>query len=480
MRPRIAIVGGGVTGLAAAHAVVESSPAVDVLLLESRDRLGGVVETVRRNGFLMEAAADGFLRTPEFAIDLCRRLGIDDALVDNVASRRQAFVLRDEKLLALPAGFTVMVPSRIRPLLTSRLLSVRGKCRAALEYLIPGKHDDNDESLADFVCRRFGREMYERIVQPLISGIYAGDPERLSAGATMPRFRQMEREHGSLIRAALHGRSAGNAQAKASGARYSQFVSLRSGMSSLVDALTARLRACAVQLRSPVERISPSESGRWDLTIGGNRPRRAEVDGVVLAAPAYRVASMLADLDRDLKVDLAATEYSSCAVVSLGFQRDQIKHPLNGFGFVVPLVEQRSILSCSFSSLKYEGRAPEGSVLLRVFVGGACQSGLLSLPHDQIVELAEREVKSILSISGEPTIRHLQLQTRSMPQYAVGHTSRVASMNRRLSRFPSLALAGSAYGGVGIPGCIRSGEDAARRVMSFMQTRSTRSHGCPC
>jgi oxygen-dependent protoporphyrinogen oxidase len=305
--------------------------------------------------------------------------------------------------------------------------------------------------------------MLDRLVQPLVGSIYTADVERLSLAAAMPRFRQMEQLHGSLIRAMLSQRRDRSYEGKAvaGGAR---FASLQGGMSSLVEALARTLPASSVELESPVDRVTPLAGRRWMVSIGGGRPRECECDGVIIATPAYRAAAMLAEVDDEAARALAEIEYVSSAVVSLGYRRYQIGHPLNGSGFVVPLTEQRTILSCSFSSQKYEGRAADGDVLLRVFIGGACQSGLLRLSSDELVTLAEREVVELLDISGKPLLRRVVRHHRAMPQYHVGHAGQVEALSRRLARFPTLALAGSAYGGVGLPTCIQSGQTAAERL----------------
>jgi oxygen-dependent protoporphyrinogen oxidase len=314
--------------------------------------------------------------------------------------------------------------------------------------------------------------MFERLVQPLISGIYAGDPECLSVEATMPRFRAMEREHGSLIRAALRQRRAAPS-GNGGGARYGQFATLRGGVSNLVRALAERLPPETVHLGSPVASLTPRDGGRWLLSIGGQTPRRLTCDGVIVASPSYRAAKLLAEDDPPAATLLARIEYASSAVVTLGYRRDQIGHPLNGFGFVVPLVERRNILSCSFSSVKYAGRAPDGCVLLRVFLGGTCHNGLLRLTGDELVELAGREVGQLLEVRGDPILRDIAHHYRSMPQYHVGHRGCVQAIDWRLARFPTLALAGSAYSGVGIPACIHSAQAAAERIVSRLSAMRT-------
>jgi oxygen-dependent protoporphyrinogen oxidase len=479
MRPRVAVIGGGISGLAAAHALARQVPSIDFVVLEATERLGGVLKTTQRDGFLVEHAADNFLTTPSAAVDLCREVGLENSLLGTDPDRRGVFVVSRGRLQPVPAGFFIMAPGQARPILTTKLLSFRGKARVGLEYFVPRKTGDDDESLAAFVRRRFGREMLDHLVQPLVGGIYAADLERLSLQATLPHFARMERDHGSLIQAMIRKRrdQAGDA---CHGARYGMFAAPRDGLSSLVRAIADRLPPRTVRLDSPLHRILPGQYKRWMLWIGGRRSRCLEADGVILASPAHHAAQILADLDRVLADQLSQIEYASCAVVSLGYRREQIQHPLNGFGFVVPLIEQRTIFSCSFASIKYEARAPKNAALLRVFIGGACQPGLLRLSDTELTELAEREVAAFLEIRGEPILRQLRRHHRAMPQYHVGHLDRLAAINSRLARFPGLALAGSAYGGIGIPACVRSGQAAATAVLSQLNaTMSISKAGTP-
>ncbi|MCC6491419.1 MAG: protoporphyrinogen oxidase [Pirellulales bacterium] len=475
MRRTVAIIGGGITGLAAASWLQSRMPAVRIQLLESRDRLGGVLQTTRTGGFLIEAAADGFLVNPPSAVELCRRLGLEDSLIATNEKGRRALVVCRGRLQPIPDGFTIMAPSRLTPLLRTPILSTAGKLRAGLEAVIPRGGDAEDESLARFVERRFGRELLDRLIQPLISGIYTGDLERLSVEATMPRLRRMEQQHGSLLRAMLAQRRKPAADA-GSGARYGQFATLRDGMSTLVDALARRLPQDAIQLSSPVSQVMLTGDGRWRIQVGGSQARRLDVDGLVVATPSYRAAELLGNVDPPLAAELAKIEYASCAIASLGYRRTQVGAPLDGFGFVAPLIEKRNILSCSYASLKYEGRAADDALLLRVFIGGACQSDLLQLSTPELLALAHREVAELLTIRGEPILEHLVRHHRVMPQYHVGHCHRVERIERRALQLPRFALAGNALRGVGAPACIQSGEKAAEYIAARLDAEQELSH----
>lgn len=465
MQRTIAVIGGGISGLAAAHRLRELDPDLDVVVLEARERLGGVLETRRHAGCLMEAAADGFLTQPDSALRLCQQLGLSHELIATDPQRRHASVIRNGRLEPIPEGFLVMAPTRLGPLLSSRILSWPGKLRMALEYLLPPRTIAADESLAAFVRRRFGNEAYDRLVQPLLGGIYAADCEQLSLAATMPRFQQLEREHGGVIRG-LRSRTGLKADAHAGGVRYGQFAALRTGMGRLIESLAGQLPTGSVRKSAPVETLQPLGDRRWRLEVGSESPEELDVDGVIVALPAHRAAALTGDFDPQLAELLAAIRYNSCAVVSLVYRREQIDHPLDGCGFVVPLLERRHILSGSYASLKYAGRAPEGSVLLRVFVGGGCHHGLMQLPDLELADLAHREVADVLHISGGPDHVLVARHTRAMPEYRVGHQAQVAAIQHRLQRHPTLALAGNAYQGVGVPHCIASGAAAAERVLA--------------
>jgi oxygen-dependent protoporphyrinogen oxidase len=460
---KIAVLGGGISGLAAAHRVVELRPEAQVTLLEASDRLGGVLQTERRDGFLVERAADMFITRDRWALDLCRRIGFEDQLIGTQPGKRQSFVVSKGKLVPIPEGFTLMSPARIWPVLTTPLFSPVGKLRMAWEFFTPPKASGDDESLASFAQRRFGREAYERLVQPLIGGIYTADPEKLSMAATMQQFVEMEREHGSLIRGMRRRAGKRKDEGTESGARYGLFVAPRDGMSSLIEAIAARLPEGSVRLSSRVERLSRSGDG-WELSIAGQSSPQ-QFDAVIVATRAPLAAEVLRDVDSELADDLNQIPHAGAAVVVGAYRREQIEHPLDGFGFVVPMVEQRRILACSFTSNKFAGRAPEGSVLLRTFVGGACQPELMQQDDDAIRRLVSEELGELIGLSGEPLFSEVVRWSGAMPQYHVGHLDLVARIESRAKQLPNLELAGNAYHGVGIPFCVRSGESAAEAVL---------------
>lgn len=471
-RKRVAVIGGGITGLTAAHRLMELDPGLDIVLLEAGSRLGGVLDTVRRDDFLIERSADNFITNVPWAIDFCRRIGFADQLVPTTSRQRQAMVVHRGRLERVPPGFMLMAPSRIWPLVTTPILSTWGKLRLLGERFIPRRTDDSDESLGSFARRRFGRETFERIVQPLVGGIYTADPEKLSLRATLPRFVEMERRWGSLIRAARHERT--NGDAEGSGARYGLFVAPREGMTSLVQAIAARLPEHCVRFNAPVESVSQLPGGGWRLNLArheaGGSP--LDCDGVIVAVGAPPAARMLESLDHALAADLSRIPYAGTSIVTLAYRREDIGHALDGFGFVVPAVEHRRILAGSFSSVKFSGRAPADWVLVRVFVGGACQSELAELDDEQLERIAIEELRSLLNTRGAPLFCEIARWPHSMPQYHLGHCQLVAQIEAKAAKWPALELAGNAYHGVGIPNCIHSGQTAAERIHAAIHSQA--------
>ena len=456
---RVAVIGGGISGLAAAHRLIELDPSCDLTLWEAGSRLGGVLSTVHRRGFEVEQSADNFITTIPWAVDLCKRLGLTDQLVQTNPANRRAYVVRRGRLYTLPDGFLMMAPTRLWPLAVTPILSPRGKLRAAIEYFIPPRQDQGDESMAEFVRRRLGRQVFDRLVEPLVSAVYAADMEKLSLLATLPRFREMELEHGSLIRAMRQQMKARRHAKTESGARYSMFVTLRDGLSSLVEAIAARLPEGAVRLDAPIERIERSGDG-WKLSPA------EEFDAVIVATPSGTAARLFRPIDAELAEQVGSIEHSGTAVISLGYDRDQVGHPLSGAGAVVPAIENSPILACSFSSQKYSHRAPEGKVLLRVFVGGTRRPDLPVMEDEKLLPLVTEHLAKLLGAHGQPCFCDIAHWPGTMPQYHVGHNELVGRIEARVAKLPALELCGNAYHGVGIPDCIHGGEQAAQRLLS--------------
>jgi oxygen-dependent protoporphyrinogen oxidase len=345
----------------------------------------------------------------------------------------------------------------------SPLFSPIGKIRMAMDLFLPRRDNSGDESLADFVQRRLGQEALERIAQPLLGGVYTADPAKLSLRATMPRFLELEAKYGSVIKGLMSEQSENSVSRKESGARYGSFVSLDDGMQVLVDAIVAKLPSTAMRLNSAVLQVVPGSRGsEWDVVLESGE--RLSADVVVLATSAKVGAGLVSGADAALASELARVESASSAVINLMYNRDDIAHRLDGFGFVVPAVESSSLIACSFSSVKFAGRAPYGKVLLRAFIGGALNPHVCALDDDELLRLSRRDLRRYLGVSAEPIFTLVSRWPRSMPQYQVEHLDLVEKIASRLSSLPGLYVAGSAYRGVGIPDCIQSGEQAAESI----------------
>jgi oxygen-dependent protoporphyrinogen oxidase len=326
-----------------------------------------------------------------------------------------------------------------------------------------------DESVASFARRRLGREAFDRLVQPLVGGIYTADPENLSLAATLPRFLEMEWQYRSLIRAAwqerkTHSRMKSELPGDASGVRYGMFVAPRRGMSSLVTAIIERLANATIRLRTPIEHLQRIADGRWRIASTQGPSDAGEYDAVIIATPAHVAARLIEPFDADVASQLRAIQYASAAIACLGYRRGQISHPLDGFGLVVPAIERRQILAASFASLKFAGRAADDRVLIRVFIGGAMQPELLDRDDAELRTIACRELAQLLGVEGEPELAIIARWNNAMPQYHLGHLDRVRHIESLAAKWSGLHLAGSAYHGVGIPHCIRSGQLAAERA----------------
>lgn len=462
----VAIIGAGISGLAAAWRVREVAPDARLTVLESKPQAGGVLQTLHQDGFLIERSADSFITDPPYCLDLCRRIGLDEELIGTRKTDRRAFVICRGKLQPIPEAFQIMAPTNLWAVLKSPVLSLRGKLRLCCERFVRARKSGTagEESLEQFATRRLGREAYTRLVQPLVSGIYTADPAKLSVAATLPRFIEMEREHGSLSRGAVRrARMRGGTNQHESGARYGLFVTPRHGVASIAETILRKLPQDAVRLGATVDSIQQSGGGGWNLRVSNSDT--ISCDKLVIAAPAAAAGRLLANIDGAISSDLGAIPYAGCAVVSLGFRRTQFQRPLAGFGFVAPAIEGRRILSASFSSAKFPGRAPDDHELIRVFVGGACQSELLERDDSQLVAMALEELGELVFVSGEPTIAHVARWNSAMPQYHIGHTELVTRIEHRCRQIGRLAIVGHAYRGVGLPHCIHYAESRVDELL---------------
>jgi oxygen-dependent protoporphyrinogen oxidase len=432
---RVVVVGGGIAGLTAAYVLRNDAR---VTLLERRDRFGGTIATLDRDGFLIEGGPDSMLTAKPAGVELCRELGLGDRIIGTIPENRKVYVLNQGKLEPLPAGMMLTVPTKMSEFLKSRLISWEGKMRMAMERFIPAGAEVEDESLASFVRRRLGQEALDKIAEPLMAGIYVADAERLSLKSTFPRFLEMERRHGSLIKALSKAPPSGDT---------SPFASLRGGMIELVDALRSKLSNVDLRLSTPVRRMS--------------RDLRIEIDGetlrpdaVLLAVPPPEAASILREALPELSAIVSSIPVASTATVSLGFRTDR---PLDGTGFVIPRAEKRRILACTWSSKKFEGRAPAGCLLVRCFVTEPYLGG-------DLARLAREELRGIMGLEEEPAVTEVFSWPGANPIYEVGHERKVREIESLVAAVPGLALLGSGFRGIGIPDCIRDAREVAVRT----------------
>ena len=475
----VAILGGGITGLAAAYDLARarrSGVPVEELLFERGQRLGGSVLTERAGGFVVEGGPDSFLSEKPEAAALCREVGLGDSLIGSNDAERRTYILQRDRLVPLPDGLMLLIPTRLWPVLTTPLLPLATKLSVVTECFRsapPDTREDADESVASFVRRHFGDAMVENIADPLLAGVFGGDSERLSVRSALPRFVAMEREHGSLTRAALKIRKQRRAAATAAP---SLFTTLKEGLGQMVEALTGHLdrarlhlgqRVVAIECAAPEHAATGRASGgRSPYTIRSDDGGVHQAEAVILALPTYECGRLISPIDSPLGEVLAAIPYSSALTVSLGYDAPVSLPP--GFGFLAPRAAKRRLIACTFVHQKFRHRAPDGSALVRCFLGGVRDPGVLDLTDDQITSLVRQELQSILGLSPEPRFVRICRWPSSMPQYVLGHEERVAAIRARLASHPGLFLAGNAYSGVGLSDCIRSGRAAAASARQFL------------
>jgi len=460
---RIAIVGGGISGLAAAFELEEqrgSGSDIEYILYEASERLGGVLRTENIDGCIVEAGPDSFITEKPWATDLCRALGLGDQLIGSNDADRKTYILTNGRLVEMPDGLMFMVPTKILPTGFSPLFSWKTKLRMAQELLQPRRDNDSekDESVAAFVERHYGGEMVDRLADPLLSGVYGGEAASLSVRAVLPRFVEMERTHGSLGRAMLAGRK------KASSAPHKPapplFTSLKNGMQHLAETVVSRLTPASLLTNAPVQAIQ-REAGGWVVSAG---LQSDQFDSVIIALPAPAAAQVLRIASPELSAELASIQYSSSITVGLGHDREVRQSLPPGFGFLVPRSEGKKLLAATFVHNKFPHRAPEDRALLRCFFAGRNAESVWTLGDDQIIGIVRNELQQILGLRAEPLFARVYKWKSAMAQYGVGHLDRLERMERLRQQLPSLALAGNAYRGIGVPDCVRSGRDAARRL----------------
>ncbi len=452
---RVVIIGGGISGLSAAWYLKKAG--VPSVLVEQRDRLGGVIATEVVEGCVLEQGPDSFLSAKPAALELIRELGLAADVIGSNDHQRVTYIRRRGELVPLPDGLMMMVPTKIMPMVWSPLLSWPTKIRMGLELLRqPPSSPPPDRTVADFITDHYGPEAVDYLAEPLLSGVYGGSPERLSVRSVLTRFAELESEYGSLTRGVLAARRKAGPQVNGT----PLFRTLKGGLGSMVGLLERGVADAVEFVTGAAETIEPHEAG-YRVKVNGEW---VPASHVVVAAPAWAAAELLAGLDGELAELLSGVEYSSSMTLALGYRREELGHPLNGFGFLVPRRERKVLVACTWVGTKFSHRVPPEWAVLRCFLGGAGNEAVLARPDAEIVAAVRDELREIMGVTAEPAFSRISRWPRSMAQYTVGHDRRMAAVRGRLERLPGLHLAGNAYEGIGIPDCVRMGRAAAEKI----------------
>lgn len=475
----IVIIGGGISGLTTSYnlskllhdgACALKASEVSITLVDAKDKPGGNIITEIKDGFLIEGGPDCFLSEKPWAMALCKEVGLSESLLPTSKPRGKTFVLSRGKLHLLPEGVILMVPTKMLPMITSTLISFTGKIRMGLELFVPKKKDNKDESLGEFVRRRLGQEALDKIAEPLVAGVHAGDPDTMSVRSSFPKFVELEEKHGSLIRGMLarmkQVRSLMKKRPK-SARPVTMFMTLKGGLTELVVTLLSKIKG-QVDVKSgvKVDSLTKGEGKGYSLKLSNGEEIKADV--VVISTPAYVAADLLKDTAPAVTDGLKTIPYVSTATVSIAFKKSEVQHPMNGFGFVVPKIEKRRIMAASWSSVKWAGRAPDDTALIRCFIGGAKNAELVFEDDASIEKIVRDELRDIMGIDAEPVICRIFRWKDAMPQYTIGHQERIADIMEKTSENPGLFLTGSAYFGIGISDTVREGEATAKRALEYL------------
>jgi oxygen-dependent protoporphyrinogen oxidase len=425
-------------------------------LIERQARLGGVIDTERIQGCVLEAGPDSFISQKPWALDLIRELGLRDDVIGSNDHLRKTYVVKRGRLVPLPDGLMLMIPTKILPLLRTPLLGFGTKLRMGLEWFRrPAASALQDQSVADFIVRHYGQQAVDYLAEPLLAGVYGGDPDRLSVTSVLPRFADLEQKYGSLTRGVLHERRKTAKQAKG----MPLFQTLKGGLGQLVEALAAQTRPAPEVIHGTAEALEPQPAGYRVRVNGG----WLEADHVVLALPAYEAGALLGPVNAELAELLNAIPYSDSITISLGYERAGFRHPLNGFGFLVPKKERKLLVACTWVGTKFSHRVAEDRAVLRCFAGGE-DAGALRLSDEDLVGSVRGELQAIMGVTETPVFTHVARWPRSMAQYTVGHAGRIGEIESRVAGLGGVHLAGNAYHGIGIPDCVRMGKQAAEAI----------------
>lgn len=461
---RVVIIGGGISGLSAAYYLSRGGAAATIL--ESRPRLGGVIQTEHVEGCTIEAGPDSFLAAKPAAFELIRELGLADEVIGSNDHLRKTYIRRNGRLIPLPDGLMMMVPTKVMPLVTTSLLSWSTKVRMGLELLRAPKVPPGDESVAAFIEEHYGTEAVDYLAEPLLSGIYGGNPRELSVNSVLPRFVELSKRYGSLTRGVLAER----AKAKSNGPAPPLFRTLKGGLGQMVDALTAAINGKIEVRQCRAESVERIGNG-FRIRVGDDW---MGADHVVAACEAHSASRLLASLDPRLAELLGVVPYSSSMTVALGFAANDFGKPPDGFGFLIPKAERKRLVACTWVGTKFSHRVPEGTIVARCFLGGTDDAAILHESDETILATVTAELREIAGVTAQPRFSRIFRWPSSMAQFTVGHPQRLAEIETRTAAVPGLYLAGNAYQGIGIPDCIRTGRRAAEAILSRDQReRST-------
>ncbi len=480
---KLTIIGGGIAGLAAAYyARKHTNTPVEITLLERADYWGGKLVTERvpyeEGQFIIEGGPDTFVVTKPWGVRLCKDLGLSERLRGTNPETKKTYILKNNTLHELPGGLTMMIPTEFSPMIRSGLLSWPAKARMGMDFFLPAVTGNGDETMGDFVTRRLGRAAYENLIEPLMSGIYAGDGDKLSLAATLPYLRDLELKYGGLVKGALavrkerakKARAAGTPKKPASSAS-GIFLTPLTGLGEIVEGLIEELESAVVDMRlqTRVTHLQPEAAipGSWN--VGLDTGEHLNSDAVILATPAFNSGTLVENFCPELAAELSAIEYVSTATVSLAYRERDLPRPLDGYGYVIPRRAGRKALACTWTSTKFPHRAPDGCVLVRVFVGRAGQEHQITWDDDALLKIGREELELTLGITAEPMLSRIFQWEKAMPQYNLGHPQRLERINTLLEEIPGLALAGNGYQGIGIPDCIHSGESAVEKILTSMR-----------
>ena len=470
---KIVIIGGGIAGLATAFRIqreIKEGANLECILLEGSNHFGGKISTEKLDGFIIERGPDSFISQKPAAIQLCKQLGLEDRLTGTNPGAPSTFVYTGGKLVTMPDGLSLMIPTKFLPFALTPLFSLPGKIRMAFDLLIPKKQDNGDESLASFVRRRMGEEALNKMAEPMLAGIYASDPEKMSIASTFPMFVETEKKYRSLILGMLARKKAMlMSTSKRPASSYSLFMTLKDGLGEMVDAVIKKSPDIQFKSGTKVVGIERNKE-KWHLKLDDGSEN--QVDAVIVATPGTVTAKLLQQTAPDSAELLNSIHYVSTATVTLGYKKEGFSHSLDGFGFVVPKAEGRSILACTWTSSKFPHRAPKGHVMLRCYVGGALQEEIAEKDAETLEALVKKDLQQIMGITETPVFCKVFKNNKSNVQYHVNHSQKIDSIMEDLKNYPGLFLAGSAYRGIGIPDCIQNGNLAAESALKFVNGKS--------